>query len=205
MALRTALAVLASLALIPAVAGASTRPKFPRTVTGTISGSHNASRGGEQTNRESWTIKDVRFTLEHVRFVENTWTAFYKVTGGTVTFSESQTGQCSYSLEKTFALKTAMPKRAISTPFFLERNMSGRDSYGGNIVPQIHWSTTETCSYPDGGEPTTQTLRVEPGNLFDSDSPGSFRIGKAMNGRYTYKDDYLNATTLFKWSLKPRR
>jgi hypothetical protein len=202
MAPRIAAAALALLALIPAAAGASTRPKFPRTVSGTISGSHVAARGG-QTNKESWTIKDVRFKLEHVRFVENTWTGFYKVTGGAVTFSESESGPCSYSLDKTFALKPAMPKRPVSTPFFLNRNMLGRDSYGGNIVPNVHWNVTETCTYPDGSEPTTQTAHVEPGNLFDSRSPGSFRIGKAMKGRYTYKDDYLKATTVFTWSLKP--
>jgi hypothetical protein len=202
MAPRTVAAALASLALIPA-ADASTRPNFPRTVSGTISGSHVAKRAG-QMNKESWTIKGVRFTLVHVRFVENTWTGFYKVTAGTVTFSETQSGPCSYSLDKTFALKPAMPKRAVSTPFFLNRSMLGKDSYGGNIVPAIHWNVTETCTYPDGGEPTTQTMRVEPGNLFDSSSPSSFRIGKAMKGRYSYKDGEYGTTT-YTWSLRPRR
>jgi hypothetical protein len=199
---RTVAATLIALALVPAVAGASARPKFPRTVTGTISGSHVAKRG-EQTNKEAWTIKGVRFRLEHVRFVENTWTGFYKVTAGSVTFSETESGPCSYSLAKTFALRSALPKRAISTPFFLERDMLGRDSYGGNIVPAVRWNVTETCAYPDA-EPTAETKQVEPGNLFDSNSPSSFRIGKAMKGRYSYKDDYLNATTVFNWSLKPR-
>jgi hypothetical protein len=47
MALRTVAAALASLALIPAVAEASTKPKFPRTVTGTISGTHLAKQPGD--------------------------------------------------------------------------------------------------------------------------------------------------------------
>jgi hypothetical protein len=203
MAPRTVAAVLACCAFIPSVAQASSRPNFPKTVSGTISGSYTGKRDG-QTNNESWTIKSVRFRLEHVRFVENTWTGFYRVTGGTVTFSETESGPCTYSLQKTFALKPAMPKRAISTPFFLTRNMLGRDSYGGNIVPAVHWNATETCTYPDGGEPTTDTKRIEPGNLFDSRSPSSFRIGKSMKGTYKYFDDYLKATTVFKWSLKPR-
>ena len=172
-------------------------------MTGTISGSHSGKRG-ETTNKESWTIKNVRFRLVHVRFVENTWTGFYDVTGGTATFSESESGPCSYSIEKTFALKGNV-KSKTSTPFFLNRSMLGKDSYGGNILPKVHWNTTRTCTIPDGGEPTTETVRVEPGNLFDSDSPASFRIGKAMKGTYKYFDDYLNATTIFKWSLKPRR
>src|SRR3954454_3830530 len=58
-----------------AATAASTRPKFPRSVAGTISGAASSSRGGT-TNKESWTIKGVRFELEHVRFVENTWTGF---------------------------------------------------------------------------------------------------------------------------------
>lgn len=202
MAPRTLAAALASLALIPAVADASTKPRFPRTVTGTISGSSSSSRGN--TVKEAWTIKGVRFTLEHVRFVENTWTGFYKVTAGTVTFSETETGQCSHSVEKTFALKPAMPKRPISTPFFLNRNMSGHDSYGGNIFPSIHWNVTETCAFQDGGEPTTETKRIEPGNLFDATTRRSFRIGKAMKGTYKY-DDGEYGTTKYTWSLKPRR
>jgi hypothetical protein len=196
---RTVAVALASLALIPAVADASAKPKFPRTVSGTISGSSSSTRGN--TVKETWTIKGVRFKLEHVRFVENTWTGFYKVTAGTVTFFETETGACSYSLNKTFALRPAMPGRAISTPFYLERNMLGKDSYGGNIVPNVHWNVTESCPQ-EGGEPITQTMRVEPGNLFDSDSPASFRIGRAMKGSYKYKDDY--GATSFKWSLKPR-
>jgi hypothetical protein len=200
MAFRTLAVALVSLALIPSAAGASTKPKFPRTVSGTISGSSSSTRGN--TVKETWTIKGVRFKLEHVRFVENTWTGFYKVTAGTVTFSESETGSCSYSLDRTFALRPAMPKRVVSTPFYLERNMLGKDSYGGNIFPNVHWSVTETCPLEGGGEPTTQTVRVEPGNLFDSDSPASFRIGRAMKGTYKYKDDYGSST--YKWSLKPR-
>ena len=82
MAFRTLAALLASLALIPAaVAEASAKPKFPRTVSGTISGSSSSTRGN--TVKETWMIKGVRFKLEHVRFVENTWTGFYKVTAGT--------------------------------------------------------------------------------------------------------------------------
>jgi hypothetical protein len=203
MALRTVAAALASLALVPATAGASTKPRFPRAVSGTISGASSSSRGGT-TVKESWTISGVRFAHEHIRFVQNTWTGFYKVTAGTVRFSESESGPCSYSLDKTFALRPAMPKRPISTPLYLERNMLGKDSYGGNIVPNVHWSVTETCPYPDGGEPATDTKRTEPGNLFDSRAPRGFRIGKSMKGTYRYDDgDY--GTTTFRWSLKPRR
>ena len=93
MALRTVAVVVACCALIPSVAQASSRPSFPKIVTGTISGTDSATRDG-QTNKESWTIKNVRFRLEHVRFVENTWTAFYKVTGGTVMFSETESCMC---------------------------------------------------------------------------------------------------------------
>jgi hypothetical protein len=55
--------------------------------------------------------------------------------------------------------------KSKSTPFFLERDMLGRDHYGGNILPTPHWNTTRTCTFPDGGEPTTETVRVEPGTF----------------------------------------
>jgi hypothetical protein len=71
MAPRTVAAALASLALIPAAADASTRPNFPRTVSGTISGSSTAKKDGV-TRKASWTVKGVRLKLVHVRFVENT-------------------------------------------------------------------------------------------------------------------------------------
>src|SRR3954471_6832752 len=100
MPLRTAAAGLALFALISAIASASTKPKFPRAVSGTISGSSTTTRGNMVA--ESWTIKGARFKLEHVRFVENTWTGFYRVAAGTVTFSETETGSCGYSVQKTF-------------------------------------------------------------------------------------------------------
>jgi hypothetical protein len=202
---RTVAVALASLALIPAAAEASAKPRFPRTVTGTISGVASSSSAGT-TVKESWTIKGVRFKLEHVRFVENTWTGFYKVTGGTVTFSERVTGDCTYSVDKTYALRPVMPKRPISTPFFLNRDMLGRDTYGGNITPNLRWNVTQTCTDPAGGEPTTEPVRVEQGRLFDTFGTGSrrFRIGKAMKGTYRY-DDGEYGTTTYKWSLKARR
>jgi hypothetical protein len=138
----------------------------------------------------------------HVRFVENTWTRFYNVSGGTVSFSESESGPCTYSVSETFALKSSMPSSRITTPFSMTRNMSGKDSYGADIRPTKRWNATETCTYPDS-EPTTQTRKVTTDNLLDTGSK-RFKIGGAMTGRYSYFDDYLNATTVWKWSLKPR-
>jgi hypothetical protein len=202
MTLRTVAVGLGCLALLPAAAQASSKPNFPRTVTGTISGSYSAKQG-ETTNKASWTVKSVRFKLVHVRFLENTWTGYYDVTGGTVSYSETETGPCSYSLQQTFALKTAMPKRNPSTPFYMTRNMLGRDYYGGIVQPAKRWNVTETCSDSGGGQ-YTNALKLEARNLFDSGEK-HFRIGQQMKGRYSYKDDYLHATKTWTWSLKGRR
>jgi hypothetical protein len=199
---RTLAIALACLAVVPAAAQASSRPNFPRTVTGTLGGSYSATEG-ETTHKASWTVKNVRFKLVHVRFVENTWTGYYNVSAGTVTYSQSETGPCSYSLQETFALKPAMPKNNPSTPFYMTRNMLGRDYYDGIVDPAKRWNVTETCNYPDQDQ-YTNTVKLEVGNLFDSGEK-HFKIGKAMKGRYSYKDDYLHATRTWTWSLKPRR
>ena len=197
---RTVAAVLACCALAPA-AQASSRPNFPKVVTGTVSGSYVSKKDG-LTDKATWTIKGLRLKLVHVRFVENTWTGFYDVTAGTVTFTDNQTGSCSYSLNQTFALKPVLPSRKLTTPFSMTRNMLGKDSYGADMRPTKRWNVTETCSY-EGSEPTTQTRKVTTGNLLDTGTT-RFRIGRAMKGRYSYADDYEHSTTVFKWSLKPR-
>jgi hypothetical protein len=81
--------------------------------------------------------------------------------------------------------------------------MLGEDSYGSDMSPTKRFSVTETCTYEDS-DPTTQTKKIATGNLLDTGEK-RFKIGGAMKGRYSIVDDYLNETTVWKWSLKPRR
>lgn len=201
MALRTLAVALASLILVPA-AQASTRPNFPRTVSGTISGSYVAKEG-ETTHKASWTITGVRFKLVHVRSAEGSWTGFYNVTAGTVSYSESETGPCSFSVSDKFALKPVMPRPNPSTPLALTRTLTGHDNYGGTIQPNKRWKVTETCAYPEQ-DPYTNEIKLEARNMFDTGSKAG-KIGRAMKGRFVYKDDFAHSTRTFKWSLKPRR
>jgi hypothetical protein len=69
--------------------------------------------------------------------------------------------------------------------------------------PTKRFNVTETCSY-EGFDPTTDTKKIATGNLLDTGEK-SFKIGGAMKGRYSIHDDYLNETTVWNWSLKPRR
>jgi hypothetical protein len=202
MAPRTVPAALACCALIPATAQASSRPNFPKTVTGTISGSYAAKKDGT-THKATWKISSVRFKLVHVRQAEGSWTGFYKVTGGHVSYAETQSGPCSWSVSDSFDLAPAMPKNNISTPLALQRSLTGHDTYDGTIQPRKRWNVTETCSYP-GSEPTTDEFKFDIRNLFDTGSKAG-KIGRAMKGRFVYKDDYLNSTRTFVWSLRPRR
>src|SRR5215212_8732587 len=138
MALRTLAAAIACCALIPATAQASSRPSFPRTVTGTISGSYLAKKDGT-THKASWKITGARFKLVHVRSAEGSWTGFYKVTGGRVSYAESESGPCSFSLTDSFDLAPAMPTHNPSTPFYMQRSLLNRETYGGLIQPAKRW------------------------------------------------------------------
>jgi hypothetical protein len=202
MALRALAAALASLTLVPAAAQGSTRPHFPKTVAGTISGAYLAKTDGS-TYKASWSIAGARFKLVHIRSVEGSWTGFYVVTAGSVTYSESKSGPCSYELSEKFALKPAMPSSRVSTPLALTRSLTGHDTYGGMIQPKKHWTVTETCTFPDQ-EPSTDQVRIDARNLFDTGSK-SGKIGRAMKGRFVYKDDFNNSTKAYRWSLRPRR
>lgn len=202
MAVRTLALAVASLTLVPAAAQAASRPNFPRTVSGTISGSYVAKEG-QTTYKASWSITGVRFKLVHVRSAEGSWTGFYNVTAGTVTYTESETGPCSYSVSDKFALKPAMPRPNPSTPLALTRSLLSRETYGGTIQPDKRWTVTETCAYPDQ-DPDTNEIKLEARNLFDTGGKNG-KIGRAMKGRFVYEDDFAHSTKTFKWSLTPRR
>jgi hypothetical protein len=202
MAPRIFVSLLAALTLVPVAAQAASRPSFPRTVSGTISGSYVAKEG-QTTYRASWSITGVRFKLVHIRSAEGSWTGFYNVAAGTVSYSESETGPCSYSVTDKFALKPAMPRPNPSAPLALTRSLLSRETYGGTIQPDKRWNVTETCAYPEQ-DPSTNEVKLEARNLFDTGGKNG-KIGRAMKGRYVYKDDFAHSTKTFKWSLKPRR
>ncbi|MEA2496302.1 MAG: hypothetical protein QOJ29_4213, partial [Thermoleophilaceae bacterium] len=169
--------------------------------TGTISGSYIAKKGGT-THTITWTIKGVRFELVHVRSAEGSWTGFYNVAAGKVSYVDKETGTCGYTLTEKFALAPAMPKHNPSTPFYMTRSMLSRENYGGNLEPKKRWTIFEACSYPDQ-DPEARQLTVTPRNMFDTGSKAG-KVGRALSGKYVYKDDFVQSTTTYKWSLKPR-
>jgi hypothetical protein len=198
---RSALAALACLLLVPASTLAAARPKFPQRYTGAISGTYSAAKDGV-TRQNAWTIKDATFRLEHVRPAEGSWTGFYEVTKGTVAYRETETGPCTYSIDDEFALKPSMPKRTISTPFFMRRSLLSKETYDGRLDVTKKFRVAESCDYGDGAEVSFRT--VEPPNFFDTGEARG-KIGRALKGRFVYKDDFRNATTTWKWSLRPAR
>ena len=198
------LALLLALAVIPASAQAASKPSFPKTYKGTISGTYVADLDGGSTHKVTWTISKVRFRLEHVRFAEGRfWTGFYKVTGGTVTYTDTKTGTCTHDLSEKFALAPAMPKRVIATPFHMNRYVGSKDFYGGYIDPNKHWTVLESCTYSED-DFGAEEQRIDVRNMFDTGSKRG-RIGSALKGKYVYKDDRPVSTTTYQWSLRPGR
>jgi hypothetical protein len=204
MLLRTAAVSLASFALIPAAAQASTKPHYPKYYSGSLSGSI-AVTSDSITRRANWTVSGVRFKLVHVRFVENTWTGYYNVDAGRVSYHESVTqGDCSYTVDEKFALKGSFGRNYPSTPFFMTRDMLGRDYYDGLIQPAKKWTVTQVCTADDPDGTAPEPVTVEAPNLFDSGEKHQ-RIGSSLEGKYVTKDDYTHERTTYKWSLRPRR
>jgi len=190
------------LVLLPAGANATSKPNFPKSYSGEISGSYRSSKDGRVITK-TWTIKKVKFRLKHVRLFEGGWTGFYDVAAGTVSFHQTQTGSCKYEFDETFALKPSLPRHNPSTPFYMDKSPLGRTIYDGIIDPTTTVTVDEICSYPDQ-EPVTQEQKIEIGQLFDTGSRRGVP-GRKLSGRYRYFDDYLNATTKWHWTLKPGR
>jgi hypothetical protein len=201
-ALMLALAVLAA----PAAASAATgKPHFSRSYRGTLSG-HLESRSGSRVIKADWTVKGLVFRLEHVRAFEGGWTGFYKVTAGTLSFSQTETGPCSYSVEASMPLAKSLPRPNPSAPLALDKNPLGKFYVLGLISPDKRLKTTETCTFPDGGEPDANPVEVEIPTIFD---PGGsvWRPGRRLRGHRTVKDgfDEVKRTKSLSWSLKPGR
>ena len=155
---------------------------------------------GDTNIKTTWKVSKARFKLEHVRSVEGSWTGFYKVTGGSVHYTETETGNCTYEIDSTFPLLKTMPKNRISTPLALTRSLTGHDTYDGDVDPTKKWTIFESCTEND--EPLAQERTVNVPDLF-STGEKSGRIGRAMKGKFTYKDEApsFKRTSTYSWSL----
>jgi hypothetical protein len=204
MTLRLGLAAPLALALVPAAAHAASQPRFPAGYSGTISGSIASSANG-LTRKVSWTVKDIRFKLIHARQAEGSWSGYYKITAGTVHYTETtQDGaDCAYTIDDSFALRPAIPRNYPSTPFFMTRNLLGREYYDGVIDPAKKWTVTDVCTSDDAAA-QSPTRTIDAPNLFNTGERRG-RIGGSLTGKHVTKDEHTQSTTTYKWSLRPRR
>src|SRR5690348_397423 len=88
--------LLAAIMAVPAGALGASRPSFAHSYRGTISGTFSSSENGNVI-KSQWNVSGVVLRLTKVQAFEGGFTGLYKVTRGTVTFSETETGTCSYS------------------------------------------------------------------------------------------------------------
>lgn len=196
-----ALAAVAALAAWPASALGVSRPSFAHSYRGTISGKVEIRTGGSEVHGK-WTIAGLVFRLTKVQAFEGGFTGLYKVTAGTVAYSETETGDCSYSTSTQFGLARALPRPNPSTPLALDVNPLGHRSTFGLINVNRQLSVTESCPDPDGGPASTETRKVDLPTLFDAGET-SWSPGRHLRHTRTQKED--NGKESWSWNLRPRR
>ncbi len=203
MRLWSGLAAAALLTLAAAAAGASaaSRPSFARSYRGTITGSLRSTSGGDTVNAH-WKITGLVFRLTRVQAFEGGFTGLYKVTRGTVSYSESETGSCSYTGSLSFALMSSLPHPNPSVPLALDQDPLGRKTMLGLINVTRKLDVTESCPQDDGSPPLTSTRKLPLPTLFD---PGEtpWRPGRKLHHRRSERSGDEQRT--WAWSLKPGR
>jgi hypothetical protein len=191
---------LAWLALAAGALGAS-RPSFAHSYRGTITGSFSNSEDGNVVKGQ-WKISGVVFRLSKTQAFEGGFTGLYKITRGTVTYSETETGTCSYSAGDKFGVAKALPHPNPSVPMALDQDPLGRKTMLGLIDVTRKLKTTESCPDPDGGPPTMSTRTLALPTLFDPGEKG-WRPGRRLHSSNRQTD--RNAKTVWSWNLKPGR
>jgi hypothetical protein len=192
---------LTCLALPAGGAFAASRPSFAKSYRGSISGSFSNKEGGE-TVKASWKITGLVFRLTKVQAFEGGFTGIYKVTRGSVSYSETETGDCSYSASDKFGLAKAIGRNPTSVPFAPDQDPLGHKTILGLIIVNRKIKTTESCSDPNGGPPTTSTRTLSLPTLVDFGEKG-WRPGRRLHSRNGQTD--RSEKTSWTWSLKPGR
>lgn len=180
---------------------AASRPNFAHSYRGTISGSLDSTVAGSTVSAH-WKITGLVFRLTKVQAFEGGFTGIYKVTRGTVSYGESESGSCSYTGSLKFRLAKAFPHPNPSMPLALDQDPLGRKTTLGliNVTPKL--AVTESCPDPDGGPPATDARKLSLPTLFD---PGEarWRPGRKLHHKRTLRGD--DGKTTWSWNLKPGR
>ena len=187
-----------SLAL-PAGALAASRPSFAHSYRGTLSGSFSNSENGNVVKGQ-WKITGVVFRLTKVQAFEGGFTGIFKVTRGTVTYNETETGTCTYSAGDKFGLAKKVSRTSV--PLALDQDPLGRKTILGLINVGRKLKTTESCPDPDGGPPTTNTLTLPLSTLFN---PGEKRWRPGRRLHASNREADRGFKQVWKWDLKPGR
>jgi hypothetical protein len=193
--------VSAALVALPAGALGASRPSFAHSYRGTISGTFSSSEQGNVV-KSQWKVSGLVFRLTKVQAFEGGFTGIYKVTRGTLSFSEIETGTCSYSAGDKFGLAKAIPRNAASVPLALDQDPIGRKTMLGLININRKIKTTESCPDPDGGPPSMTPLTLSFPTLFD---PGEKRWSPGRRLHRTNKQADRATKETWTWDLKPGR
>lgn len=196
-----AVLLLAAVLAVPSSALAISRPHYAPAYRGTISGSFETHDAGRDVKGQ-WTISGLVFRLYHVNAFEGGYTGLYKVTSGKVSYSETESGDCSYSAADTFSLKKALPHPLTSVSLALDKDPLGRMTTLGLIDVTRKLNVTESCPDSEGGPPSTSQRQLQLPTLFDP-AETSWRPGKRLHHKRTQRED--NGKQTFSWTLKPGR
>ncbi|HEX6458404.1 MAG TPA: hypothetical protein VF032_05755 [Thermoleophilaceae bacterium] len=193
--------LLAGALAVPANALAVSRPHYAESYRGTISGSFESHDAGRDVKGQ-WKIGGLVFRLYKVSAFEGGFTGLYKVTAGKVSYSETESGDCSYSVSDTFALKKWLPHPLTSVSLALDKDPLGRMTTLGLIDVRRKLSVTESCADSQGGPPATEQRELQLPTLFDP-AETSWKPGRRLHHRRSERQD--NGKQTFSWNLKPGR
>ena len=196
--------ITAALVAAPGADAAAPKPRLARSYHGTLSGSFT-SKSQDQTVKETWKVSGVGLRLQAIRPFEGGWQGLYKLTAGTVDFTATESGSCSFSAHDSFGLLKALPRPNPSIPLDLDTNPFGKRHLFGLITTERKLKTTETCPDPDGGEPSMSQRTLELPTLFDPGEKAWKPTGR-LKGSNVSRDasSDFKSTEVWSWDLKSR-
>jgi hypothetical protein len=207
--MRRTLALIASLSVLLVVVGtAQAAPsKIPSVLKGSASGETVISAAPPYTprvERTTWSVKGFKLKLILYGIASNNERdrrAVYKITAGTLTLSQTGSGQCSYSLTQSGKLLDLVSGKPSDAIFGFSR-ASGKSTLDTHVSLAGKTGVQMSCNYYPGEPPVAiveeavlpKLLQIVPFHT-------TLKLSKRMKLHYTHQSTNQGTSLSLDWNL----